>query len=372
MSKYQEVVEGIEARRKNTYNCIPTFFDRLSPYFPGIERKTYYLATASSGVGKSKLSRELAIYGPLKFLEEHPECDFTYKPFYFSLEETEEQFVLNGILSKLAQEDGIELDMMTLKGVGVNRHKLTDKVMEKIRAHQTYFEDLLTKVTFVDTIRNPTGIYYFMREYAWKVGKFYKKGVHVTDPKGSWDTYVPDNPKEIVMVMVDHYALLSTEKKEDRMMNLTETIDYFSNHYCIHMRNKLHMSIWGVQQQSADKERVEHTFKGVKIEEKLEPSLDGLGDSKKTQRDVDYAFGLFAPNRYDIPNHRGYSVTLLQDRYRSLSILKSREAPPGARIGLYFRGDLNTFEELPPAKEICDLISGEPDPEKYQKYLPQK
>ena len=372
MSDFQQVLDQIETRRQNQWNAIPTFFERLSPYFPGIQKAIYTLITASSGVGKSKLTRELFIYGPLRFLKAHPECPLTYRPFYFSLEETREEFILNGILGELSSRYGVELDLMTLQGVGVNRHRLTPEVMGMIASLRDYFEEFLTQVTFVDNVRNPTGIFFYMREYAWRNGTFFYKGVQVTDPKGSWDKYVPHDPNQIVNVIVDHLSLLQVEKREDKLMNLMETMEHFSNHYAIALRNKLGMSITVVQQQSADKERVESTYKGTTIEAKLEPSLDGLGDSKKTQRDANYVLGLFAPNRYDIKVHRNYDITLLQDTYRSLTVLKARSAPSGAKISLWMNGATNEFRELPPAADMNDLLTGDPDPDKYRPYLPRK
>ena len=258
-------------------------------------------------------------------------------------------------------------------GVGVNRHLLTEEVLGKIQTHREYFDDLLTKVTFVDTptTRNPTGVYMYMKAYAWENGKYYYQGKHVTDQAGKWDEYIPNDPDELVQIIVDHYALFTPEKRDGRPMNLMETMEFFSNHYAIHFRNKLGYSVCGVQQQAADKERVESNYKGQTIEAKLEPSLDGLGDSKKTQRDCNYVLGLYAPNRYEIPTHRGYSISLLQDGYRSLSILKARSAPSGARIGLAFNGATNHFEELPPAPDLTDLMTGEPDPMKYKPYIPK-
>ena len=102
-----------------------------------------------------------------------------------------------------------------------------------------------------------------------------------------------------------------------------------------------------VQQQSSDKEKVQFTYKGESIESKLEPSLDGLGDCKVTQRDALVIFGLFSPERYAIAKHLGYDITKLKDRYRSLSILKNRRGRPNLKLPLYFEGSTNTFEQLP-------------------------
>ena len=83
------------------------------------------------------------------------------------------------------------------------------------------------------------------------------------------------------------------------------------------------------------------------MESKLEPSLDGLADNKKTQRDADMVMGLFAPHRYEIPQHRGYNIRKMQDYYRSISILKNRYGVSNLRVGTFFDGCVSDFVELP-------------------------
>jgi hypothetical protein len=106
------------------------------------------------------------------------------------------------------------------------------------------------------------------------------------------------------------------------MLTQWQTISKYSNKYCLHFRDKFGFTVVNIQQQASDKEQVEYNYKGVSIEEKLEPSLDGLGDNKTTQRDANIIFGLFAPNRYNISRHNGYETSFFKDKYRSLSILK--------------------------------------------------
>ena len=103
----------------------------------------------------------------------------------------------------------------------------------------------------------------------------------------------------------------------------------------------------GIQQQAADKEKLQFTNTGSSISQKLEPSLDGLGDNKLTARDALVVIGLFAPERYQIPTHLGYDVNKLKDNYRSLIILKNRIGKPNLKLGLFFDGKTNHFEELP-------------------------
>jgi len=80
---------------------------------------------------------------------------------------------------------------------------------------------------------------------------------------------------------------------------------------------------------------------------RLKPSLDGLGDSKLTQRDANVIFGLFSPFRHEIPKYMGYDITKFKDNIRFLEVLASREGGGGIISPLYFDGAVNYFKELP-------------------------
>ena len=65
MSKFTDIFQEIKTNKENhdngVYNCIPFYgMERLEKFVPGIEKATYYLLTASSGVGKSTIAKKLS------------------------------------------------------------------------------------------------------------------------------------------------------------------------------------------------------------------------------------------------------------------------------------------------------------------------
>jgi hypothetical protein len=190
-----------------------------------------------------------------------------------------------------------------------------------------------------------------MKTYNEQRGSWSKKTIIVDgEPKEVNDSYTPDDPNEYVIVITDHIGLLRNEKG----MNKYDTIGKFSSEHCIELRNKYGNIVVNVQQQSAEKEKKQFTFKGSSIAEKLEPSLDGLGDNKSTARDADDVFALFAPDRYQMDECDGYKVDVLQDHFRLFMILKSRDGESNIRTPLFFDGAVNYFTELP---KVTDLDS---------------
>jgi len=112
-------------------------------------------------------------------------------------------------------------------------------------------------------------------------------------------------------------------------------------------------------------EKQQYSFKGNSIIEKVKPSLDGLGDNKKTQRNVDIVLGLFSPARYNITNYpigygdsaSSYAINRMGDAYRELSILANRSGGGLHSVDLYFDGAVNYFKELPTTLGERDYIN---------------
>ena len=110
-----------------------------------------------------------------------------------------------------------------------------------------------------------------------------------------------------------------------------------------------------MQQQSNDREQKQFNYKGELVIDKVKPTPDGLADCKDVQRDCNYLFSLFSPTRYDCPTYpidKGYDIGKLKDRYREFSLLLNRDGTGNVDCDLYFRGEINHFEELPGAQSI--------------------
>jgi len=360
MSNFGQILEEIQHNKENHetgyFNCIPfEGMERLEKYIPGIEQDTYYLITASSGVGKSKLSRALFIHNPFQYIKNNPESGIKLTIKYFSLEESKKKIILSEISKYLHSEFRISMSIKQLQSRG-RFNTISVDVLEKIKQAETHVKEFLETVDIIDTIRNPTGIYKHMRDYALEIGNYYDvNNTPFTEEerqqvvRGEGETYKrisyykKDHPKHYVIVLTDHISLLQTESG----LTQWQTMGKYSSDYCLRMRDRFGFIPVNVQQQASAKEQVEYNYKGNTIEEKLEPSLDGLGDNKTTQRDANVVVGLFAPDRYSIEKHNGYDVSFFRDRYRSMSILKDRDGTANKKLPLFFNGAVDFFKELP-------------------------
>lgn len=361
MNEFDNIIARIKKNKNNhsqgNFNCIPfSEYERLEKIIPGVEHSSYYLITASSGVGKSKLCRNFFVNLPYSYCRKN---NIPIKIFYFSLEESKEKVILSEISKYLFLKYNIIISVKQLRSVG-RYNTVSEDIISLIEEAKDYVNKYLEVVDIIDDIRNPTGIYKHVRDYALKIGTYYNYDNTPFTPNQMLKLQLNDEQEfknvayykkhdenHYVIVIIDHISLLTTES------GLTDwqTMGLLSNKYLIKLRNTFGFTPVVVQQQVSDKERIEVNFRGETVIQKLRPSLDGLGDNKTIQRDVDIAIGLFSPERYGIADYNGYRLNLLKDNYRELLVLKDRDGISNRGLSLYFRGECDYFEELPYPEE---------------------
>lgn len=277
---------------------------------------------------------------------------------------SKEEKMLSAFSNILYVKEGIRVSPTDLKSTKKDKI-LSEEILNIIEKYKPYFEKIQEIVEFIDDVRNPTGIYYFMKEYADNNGIQHKKRVEFENNKTGEkyfkdidDYYEPDDPDEYVMCLVDHISLITKEKEDGRTLSLHESINKLSSKYMVLLRNKFNYIPVIIQQQAAAQESLEN-FKS----NKLKPSLDGLADCKLTQRDANVILGLFSPFRHEIGAYQGYDIRFFRDRIRFLEIIGGREGGGGTICPLYFDGAVNYFKELPKPddanaiKEVYNFIN---------------
>ena len=272
------------------------------------------------------------------------------KIFYFTLEMSKEEKMLSAFSNIIYVKEGIRIPPTDLRSTKADRI-LSDEILEIISKYESYFTKIEEIVEFIDDIRNPYGIYKFVRSYAQANGTQHTKTI---DIKGKLteidDYYEPNDPEEYVMVFIDHIGLITPEEENGRRMSLHQTIVKLSSDYLLRLRNKYGYIPVVIQQQASAQESVENMKVG-----KLKPSLDGLGDCKLTQRDANVILGLFSPFRHEIKDYLGYDVTKFRDNIRFLEIIGGRNGGGGTVCPLFFDGAVNFFKELPLPSDLPNM-----------------
>jgi len=202
------------------------------------------------------------------------------KIFYFTLEMSKEIKMLSAFSNILYIKEGIRISPKDLRSTKADK-VLSKETLAIIAKYEPYFNKIEEIVEFIDDIRHPTGIYNLVKSYAEANGKQHKRKIIIDGNETLVDDYYEaNNPDEYVMVIIDHISLITAEKTNGVQTSLQESIVKLSSDYLIKLRNKYNYIPVVIQQQAASQESVEN-----KKYNRLKPSMDGLGDSKLTQRD---------------------------------------------------------------------------------------
>lgn len=359
---FNSIKRNKENKDNGIYNSIPFGIPSLDRQVPGIMKGIVYSVIAASGIGKTQLTKFLFVLQAYKFVKEHPELNIKLKIIYFALEESVEEFMTNLICNRLKDKYGLTISSLMLRSMG--EFKLSDDILKKVEECREYFDDMSKYLDIQDSIYNPTGMYYYCRDYATANGTHYYRPLKCQDPKENeiltkqqveelnkseqtnycYYKYVPNDPNEFVLVVTDHISLVDIEANADTKH---AAMSKWSTDYCRKiLAKRYNYCIAQIQQTEMMNDKQQFSFSGDTIINKLLPNLSALGDNKIIGRDYFVVLGLFAPERYQIPEYLGYDITKLRDSFRSIHLIKNRLGPTNLVLPTYFNGATNTFAEL--------------------------
>ena len=113
---------------------------------------------------KTQITDWLFLYNTIQQVIEY-NLNVRLKVFYFTLEMTKEEKMLAAFANILYVKEGIRVAPKDLRSTKADK-MLSDEHLEIIKKYEPYFEKIEEVVTFIDDIRNPFGIFKFMRDYA--------------------------------------------------------------------------------------------------------------------------------------------------------------------------------------------------------------
>jgi hypothetical protein len=353
MSLKERVLGNLKRRRDKLLsggiNSIPSPFLRFSDDFIGIEQKKYYVITSSTKGAKTQFASYVFVFQSLLYAYHNPD-KLRLKIFYYPLEETPDD-VLTRFMSFI---------LYTLSGGNIriaptdlestkNDRPVGDEIFNLLESEEySRIIDFFEEHVIFSTSTNPTGVYNECKKYAEEHGTVHKKKQKIRDEFtgetkeiDAFDYYEQEDPDEYRLIFYDHVSLTSSE----RGLSLKQSVDKLSEYFVL-LRNRYGYSPVVIQQQAFSGESLD-AYK----EQKLRPTIANLADSKYTSRDANVVLGLFSPFKYELPDYKGYDITILKDNVRFLEVLVNRGGSPGGLVALYFDGAVCSFNELPRPKE---------------------
>ena len=348
----KELEENRERRERGDLIAIPwSTMPRLNRVLPGVQQGKYYLVAARPKAGKTQITDYLFMYEVFDWWYKHRDStNIDIKIDYFSLEMSSTLKWISAISYKLFTGYNILISPQNLRSVFEN-YILGEDIMKIIKSpeFQHWLKLFEEKVSFYDTIRNPTGIYKKIRADKEANGSWTTKEMPWENKDGSIgtkkvrDKYTANDPYLYHIVFCDHLGLLSSERGETPY----QSIQKYSSEYCISMRDSYNVSPVNVQQISAAAATADYTSGGRLIIDKIIPRDSDLSDNKHTAMDVNIMLSLFWPYNYNIKDYEGWDLTRIGANHRELLLNLNRDGISKASIQVGFLGQCNYFAELP-------------------------
>lgn len=336
--------ERINAGLSGNYKGLNNGFNRLNNYIFGIQKSTYTLIGGLSGTFKTTLCDFMILNAIADADEKGIELDV----FYYSFEIDKLSKQCNWLSYVIYQKYDRIISPEKIKGLGDNR--LTEEELNLVNSEIPYIEKLFERIKFRFKAFHPTGIYNELWKHCSEDGEF--NYINYQDSEGETkqkiDSFKPNNPKKMYLVILDHLLLL----KKERGFDDKQTIDKYSA-YCLELRNMFGVSFINVSQFNDGLSSVDRAkFKGVD----LSPQMTDFKSTRNPYADADVVIGIMNPYKLDMDSCLGYDITRLKDSMIMLKIIKNRLSKDNIAIGVYVDAKGGVFKELPRSSEMTDKI----------------
>lgn len=326
-----------ERGEKGLNKGIPFRINSLNKYISGTQRGRYLLYFAGPGVGKSRIVYDQHIFVPYDYILENSNIDLHIHLWSLEINPT---FIIGGAkIYWLYTRKNILTDINHLYSIG--EEKLSSKVKQLVESQECVdYINGLSKVLHIYTGCNKHSIHKIIMDFATKRGKYIYEGGELID-------YIPNNPNELVVTIVDHVALINNIRGESKK----QTIDDVSDNFKLY-RDKLHYAPIIIQQINPEKYE--------KDSDKILPHHEDLRDSKNTFQDCDNAISLGNPFNHGIRNFLGYKIAPetslsmdgLEDRFRVAQVVKNRWGNVSVVIPMLFIGEVGYYTNIDPPNKI--------------------
>ena len=327
----KEVDSGREGKAQGFSMGLP----KTESIIDGVTKRTMTVIASGTGQGKSSFVLYAYLYRPLM---EHL-YDDNFRVQYFSLEMNAEMLFTKLLSTYIFETFHKELSLKEI----LSRKKdyiLSDENFNIVKKGLEWLKIVEQKVKVYDKSLTANQLYAILMKELSKLGTF-------TESENR-KVFTPNNPDLVYEVIIDHIGLMkptSGNKKKE----IDDTIAYL-----ITLRNMCNISPTIIQQINRDQGNIERFKAG-----RSEITLNDFKESSDTTDGADIVVSIYNPNRDKLNTSKGYNVKTLGDKFRLLTVLKSRYGDSEVCIGVNYQGKINYWKELPMPNEIYD----------YNKYL---
>lgn len=366
----KNLLEQIDKSRSGKVTTIPFVHNTLNKYM-FLGKRLYHLIGGAGGSGKSAWIDQNYVLNPVLWkLKYGQEQNIKVKVILRSLERSKELRKAKWVCMRLYLTKGILMDTASMLGWGEQKSRITDDLYQDIKEAYEWVNQLEEHIEIIDGAETPTGIYKQLYAEALSKGTLYQysneNGTEVLyEYKGKTKrkvppqacseatyyqpVYIPDNPNEVIIFVIDHLQSLKNERGYNDKQNLDKMSEYAQI-----LRDRFGFSPVIVNQLNRN---VGDTFRRVKTD--LLPEEGDFSGSSRMYYDCDIAGILFNPYKYNLNTMSGWNVKKCIDqhginRFRSFHLLKNTYGADNQIFGYQFIGENGIFYEIPHPELITD------------------
>lgn len=336
MNVFDDLMYEVDNGRAGLNLSLSTGLPKLDNLIGGVGKATYYLVGANLGIGKTAFVDHSFILNPYHQARSHPEDGIKIRIFYYSFEISRLNKIAKWVCYLIYKKTGLVMD---IKEVFSRRSTLAEEKYQLIVEMRDYIDQMMDFVHIFDQPTNPTGLYKDMRGYAEANGKIVEYKKLVRGKEFTFQKYIANDPKEIVLYVEDHIGLVRTETdlktKKDRIDKGSE--------YAVGLRNFFGISKVAISQfnrEIADTDR--RRFGELTIQ------LEDFKDTGNASEDANVVMGLFNPLRYNLNEYSGMTNLIdMGGRYRNIITLKNRDGSDMIKHHINMLGEVGHFREFP-------------------------
>ncbi len=365
----KNLLHQIEKVRSGNVTTIPFIHPTLNKYI-FLGKRLYHLIGGAGGSGKSAWIDQNYAINPILWMNRYgKDEDIKIKVVLRSLERSKELRKAKWVCMRLYLTKGILIDTASMLGWGETKSRITDDLYEDIKEAYEWVTSLEEHIEIIDGAETPTGIYKHLRKEALSKGTLYQyaneegkeklymyKGDKrkIVPPEACPEAtpyqpvYIPDDPNEVTIFIIDHLQSLKNERGYNNKQNLDKMSEYAQI-----LRDRFGFSPVIVNQLNRN---VGDTFRRVKTD--LLPEEGDFSGSSRMFYDCDMAAILFNPYKYNLNTMSGWNIKKCIhegiNRFRSLHLLKNTYGADNQIFGYQFIGENGIFREMTHPEIITD------------------
>lgn len=335
-SLFSLIKRGKDGKNKGLSMGLPKFEEIVD----GVQRATYTCLAGGTGSGKTTFALYAYVYRPLVDNMALGDKARRIKIIYYSLEMSAEILLAKLLSLHIYEQYGLEV---SYKQIISKQDILDDELYELIVGCEPWLDEICEHLIIYDKTISAEGLYANVMEFANNNGRW--------EEDDHSERYIPNDPEELVQVIIDHMGLLRRNKGRTKKEEMDTT-----SQMLIGFRNKCGYSplaLFQLNRQSSSMDRRNAHFQEIQ--------LDDIKDTSGPSEDAEIVIAIFNPHREKLANYKGYNVSTIKDKFRGLQVLKHRLGEADKSVAVNFFGSIGYWRELPNAEAMRRMSDREMD-----------